>query len=389
MPHSIMDLLSNLARKNYNEYAGSCPWCGGNDRFIVWPHQGHGGRYLCRQCQRKGDGIDYLRDQGLSFSEAKIFLNLAVAHKYTPNKSPENSTDRAKSSVDDPDLWKSSAQNFIKKSCLKKSIEKDHILGKKALNEDTASKFKIGWNDRDQYLSAPEWGLNDKKLKIPAGLVIPIYKNEDVISIKIRCSDQIKNPKYWYVRGSSNYPMILGDSGIPVLIVESELDAVLIWQEASARVAVIALGGLNSNLDITTIKFIEKSPKILVSTDYDASIGCQDNFGPGQTTYFKLKEKFPNAVYFPTPIGKDPCEMHTAGVSISDWISTELATESSSKEIPIPPDFPGSAQYLLDSLQKFPHLVPCPITNPKWAWKYRKDCGKCGGHIHCVKELKF
>ena len=39
------------------EYASPCPWCGGTDRFIIWPGQG---RYFCRMCGKKGDFIQYL-----------------------------------------------------------------------------------------------------------------------------------------------------------------------------------------------------------------------------------------------------------------------------------------------------------------------------------------
>lgn len=59
--------------KDGSEHGGPCPWCGGDDRFRVWPDQGAGdlGRYWCRRCGRKGDVIDFLRDyKGLTFQEA-------------------------------------------------------------------------------------------------------------------------------------------------------------------------------------------------------------------------------------------------------------------------------------------------------------------------------
>jgi len=36
------------------EWAGPCPWCGGNDRFRLWPNSDHP-RYWCRGCDRRGD----------------------------------------------------------------------------------------------------------------------------------------------------------------------------------------------------------------------------------------------------------------------------------------------------------------------------------------------
>ena len=50
------------------EYHSPCPGCGGKDRFIIWDKLN---RYWCRQCNRKGDEIQYCRDfRGLSYLEA-------------------------------------------------------------------------------------------------------------------------------------------------------------------------------------------------------------------------------------------------------------------------------------------------------------------------------
>ena len=53
-PHSplILGLVDGLKRKSAVEFAGPCPWCGGEDRFVVWPNQGQGGRFMCRRCAR-------------------------------------------------------------------------------------------------------------------------------------------------------------------------------------------------------------------------------------------------------------------------------------------------------------------------------------------------
>ncbi|MFC1886609.1 CHC2 zinc finger domain-containing protein, partial [Thermodesulfobacteriota bacterium] len=63
---NLLDLLAedghSLKRKTSKELAGSCPFCGGTDRFIVHPEKGKGGRYWCRRCDKKGDAIQFLRD---------------------------------------------------------------------------------------------------------------------------------------------------------------------------------------------------------------------------------------------------------------------------------------------------------------------------------------
>jgi len=64
--------LKRVSSTGGGEYAGACPWCGGKDRFRVWPE---GGNYWCRQCNRKGDAIQYLRDyRGKSYQEAATLI---------------------------------------------------------------------------------------------------------------------------------------------------------------------------------------------------------------------------------------------------------------------------------------------------------------------------
>ena len=60
------------------EYCGPCPWCAGVDRFLVWPGEAGGkGNFLCRQCGRKGDGIQFLREkENLTYAEACSKLNI-------------------------------------------------------------------------------------------------------------------------------------------------------------------------------------------------------------------------------------------------------------------------------------------------------------------------
>jgi hypothetical protein len=61
----------NRRRGKGDEYVGACPECGGKDRFHIWPSDGETGRFWCRQCDKRGDGIDYLRWQhNMTFQQA-------------------------------------------------------------------------------------------------------------------------------------------------------------------------------------------------------------------------------------------------------------------------------------------------------------------------------
>jgi phage/plasmid primase-like uncharacterized protein len=57
------------------EWGCSCIWCGGDDRFRVWPNHPEGPRAWCRQCERGGDAIDIIRElHQLDFPEALAYL---------------------------------------------------------------------------------------------------------------------------------------------------------------------------------------------------------------------------------------------------------------------------------------------------------------------------
>lgn len=62
---NILDFLPNretFKHKTGKEWAGPCPWCGGEDRFVVVEDGGEDGkgRYWCRQCDAKGFASDFL-----------------------------------------------------------------------------------------------------------------------------------------------------------------------------------------------------------------------------------------------------------------------------------------------------------------------------------------
>lgn len=79
-----------VASTNGGEYAGPCPVCGGMDRFRVWPKEGNGGRFWCRQCGKHGDMIEYLRwNRNMTFQEACRVVGkpLSVPKKMTVDHS--------------------------------------------------------------------------------------------------------------------------------------------------------------------------------------------------------------------------------------------------------------------------------------------------------------
>lgn len=63
---NLMDFLPNreaFTHKSGQEWAGPCPWCGGEDRFVVITDGGQDGkgRFFCRQCGERGFATDLLQ----------------------------------------------------------------------------------------------------------------------------------------------------------------------------------------------------------------------------------------------------------------------------------------------------------------------------------------
>ena len=83
---TLLDLLGagyvRVSSSKGGIYRGPCPWCGGVDRFHVFPAQGDAGTLWCRQCGKTGDAITYLRERrGMTFRDA--CQQLGLTHKLT------------------------------------------------------------------------------------------------------------------------------------------------------------------------------------------------------------------------------------------------------------------------------------------------------------------
>lgn len=334
--------LKKVASTHGAEYAGGCPWCGGNDRFLVWPlHKG--GRYWCRGCNKTGDAIQYLRDsKGLSFADACQQLGIKKArYKRKKNKSmPEKPIFKPKESIAPAVIWMQKAELILNDATEKLWTPNGQairtMLASKGLFESTIRRAGLGFNPVDLYRGRRGWGLpqeirsdgKPKLLWIPAGLVIPLAPalnqeaqtpNQDgVIRLRIRRNDPGDGPRYVIVSGSSMAPMIWGADNKVLTIVESELDGLLIWQEAFDLTGVVAMGNAAIKPDMATHAILTKAAIILNALDYDAA-GAKQSYKFWPETYGgKVKR-------WPVPIGKDPSDAWALGLNIRAWIEAGLS----------------------------------------------------------------
>lgn len=302
---------------NNGEYSSSCPWCGGDDRFRIWPNQGNGGRWWCRRCQKAGDAIDYLREKrSMNFSDAK---NLIGNHS---NINPHEQSKKYVYLYPSAD-WVTQANVYANRfrlnlSSLIGNNARDH-LSRRGLKDQSVYSSYLGYNPSDLFLSREDWGLgrelndnrNLKKVWIPKGIVIPYYFDGKIIRLKIRRDDVMPGEsRYVVVSGSSSKPMMFGVSDYWV-VVESELDALLLWQEVGDFLGVVSLGNATAKPKDNVLAKLSMAKQILVALD-------SDDAGKSASEWW-INHFHGKAKRWPMPGAKDPSEAFERGLNIRLW----------------------------------------------------------------------
>lgn len=328
-------LLKKVASTYGGEYKGPCPWCGGNDRFTAWPFRKEGkGRFICRQCNKSGDSIDYLRKKrGFNYPKCLVFLGIKAKNK-TISSSKNKKWKPRKPEL--PSLeWQEQAKILLKRcqTYIFEGPESKRFRGYleyRGIDESLIKKYHLGFNRTPTGLfkSRKKWGLEEeinkntgrpKSLWIPQGFVIPMFdKSGNVIRLRIRrLKKDLKKreSKYHIIEGSfTGYMSFQYNQNNPSMIVESELDAMLCDNIIGNRINIYALGSANISPDAFTHKKLVDS-KILFSLDND---------GAGRNQFEWWKKHYPNIKEKYTPSGKDPGEFYQAGGDIEAWINGEI-----------------------------------------------------------------
>ncbi|MBM4274065.1 MAG: bifunctional 3'-5' exonuclease/DNA polymerase [Deltaproteobacteria bacterium] len=371
---NIMELLlqddikaTKQSNTNGGEYASACPWCGGKDRFRIWPGQG---RWWCRQCQKTGDAITYLKDfRQMSYPEACRFLGREPGSRGSLGKLPElkesPSWSPAPPKTPPPTIWQDRAGALVKNTSQALWSDQGVVmrkwLEKRGLKPETLRALQLGFNPQDLYLPRPDWGLPEivdentskkKSLWIPQGLVIPYFNGDKVQRLRVRREGQINGQKYILVPGSSPSPLILG-RGEAMVIVESELDGMLIYQEAGDLVQVMALGSAQLRPNAEVVKMLRKARLILVSLDNDEA-GAESMWG-------WWLQHFPQVKCWPVLVGKDPSEAYQMGMDIRPWVIAGIPflVERFRPKAPHQNSLQGVAK---DSPTPKIHHFPVPVT---------------------------
>lgn len=321
--------FAKMASTNNGEYKGPCPWCGGTNRFTIWPHLNEG-RYICRQCERLGDAIQYLRDYH-DMSYLLACAELGIPYKYTAIKPLTRSETEwtPRQTTTPPLTWQKKADAFLFESYkhLLSAAGKTHRdwLNERGISNDTIKTARLGWNFNSIVFDPESWGLlhetdNYGKLKsvwLPEGLIIPYFKNYKLIRLRTRQENPITDDRYIIVRGSNTSYMRYAeyDESKPCMIVESELDGWLCHSAAGDLVNVYATGSAQTRPDEETHKQLSNAA-ILLSLDLDSA---------GIESAKWWQKHYPDSIEWPCPAGKDPGEGFQERVNIREWIAAGIA----------------------------------------------------------------
>lgn len=234
-------ILRKVASTRGGEYAGPCPWCGGRDRFRVWPNANKPG-YWCRQCGKKGDAIQYLRDRdGLGYREACERLHLlprAMPTRRPPTPPP--------ATVAPSSLWQARARELVEEGEARmwtpagaKALAYLHTRG---FTEATLREAHVGYHPCNGYEAPERWGMpaGHKAVWIPRRILLPCFVRGEIWKVWVR--RPTGEPKYVALAGSRNalYGADTVQPGHLAMLVEGIFDALAIRQAAGDLVAGVA-----------------------------------------------------------------------------------------------------------------------------------------------------
>ena len=322
--------MKRLVGTHGGEYAGPCVWCGGVDRFRVWPEQ-DGGRYWCRNCGKSGDSIQYLREKrGLSFPDACHFIGREPGEWHGSARRPAPAAWEPKDAPAPAEAWQERARIFLDGAVAALWSEQGESMrtwlrAKKGLQDAIIKQACFGYSAADMFELRQSWGFvramredgQERRQWLPAGLVIPHIVNGAVHRLRVRRDTPGDGSRYVVISGSSPAPMAMHVDRAATIIVESELDAWLLSQEAGDLAGVVALGSAQAKPDKLTHGVLSNSSVILVSLDTDEA-GAKASWAFWPATYGGKVKRWPFIR------GKDASDARLAGLDLRAWVVAGL-----------------------------------------------------------------
>ena len=144
-------------KKTESEWSCACPSCGGTKRCSIWPAEREGrGYYWCRECNARGDSIQFLRDYAhFSYADACKRIGVtsaapAVRTPALPGRAERNCFEvgqKANGSMD-AGKWREKAEKFVSwaEARLQKNAEQLAWLAARGISAEAAREYRLGYN---------------------------------------------------------------------------------------------------------------------------------------------------------------------------------------------------------------------------------------------------
>lgn len=340
------------------QYNGPCPWCGGEDRFRVQPHQGSYGWYACSQCGRKGNAVDYLVDKrGCSKYEALMAVGWQPKDESGPRPIlPASALDERPQWDEPPEIWQQAASDFYRvcQDTLWSETGRaalDYLRGR-GLTDEIIAFAKLGYHAREEFGPAHVWG-RPKAVALGQGIVIPWLYEGKVWRLTIRNERAAQGQgRYRQVSGGSN-GLYLADSlkhkRPAVVVTEGEFDALSIAQTCGKRVAVVATGTTQGGHTPRWIALLARQERALIAFDSEEKGDV--------AAHWWLTRLSDKAVRL-RPLWKDANQMLQDGADLAAWVAEGLAMVTEAPEVPEIASEPACAPPCAESLPTNTPLVP-------------------------------
>jgi DNA primase len=328
----IPSRMQKAASTGGGEWHGPCPFCGGQDRFIVQPNQSPA-RWWCRGCDRKGDAIAFMMQyHNLQFAEAvqrlglesQLKNNTATSKAQPPSYPPAPTTSSANASpdsipaLDNPEYIEKSAAFADWAWRNLQSGNNPNVSGyleARGLDPVAQDIFMLGYNP---YQMERVWG--GVLVKLVPGITIPYLDGFEGVPRKIKIRMRTDNPKFKYiaVAGGANWLYnawrVRADS--IVVMCEGEIDAISVSIACRHfQIVPVATGSTGGARLLRWPALLSVAHKVLLAFDDDE---------PGEAAA-KWWANYLLKARSIKPTAHDINDMLTSGQDIRSWIEQGLS----------------------------------------------------------------
>jgi hypothetical protein len=236
--------------------------------------------------------------------------------------------------------WRERAAQFIawaENNLVNHCGAREYLEKERGLSPETWRAFRIGYNPENLYDDPGRWGLEDKKIWLPRGIVIPGFFQAQPSYIKVRRPlpghalgkyigawdqrDGLPEIKFGGPRGgvACLYRLEFPDCRPVLILVEGELDAMLLWEYCPYLCDIGTLGGAGAQLDALDLSLLTRYLAVLVVHDDDQA------GEKGREYVAKLHTKF-GRIQSIQPPAHDLTDFWKSGGDVRGWLAGHVST---------------------------------------------------------------